>query len=281
MTSGNTTAEIFDMEDARARRRASALASDGFEHVGAHLAAVREASGYSLSEAAGKTHIKETHLSALESLDTAQLPPRAYAIGFVKTYAEFLELDPGDIVDRFKQDAGFSTPPSIETEKFEPAHANQPHYSGELSLPAVFAIIAFFIWCAWQITLIDSETPAAALNGAAITGAPRGEGPVLLNAVDPSLTHNKIEVGILDRVEPVFPRICLDSAKPQERVTIAFNITAAGNVSGERVLHTTNACFDRAALNAIRRWRFAPSEAAGGGKTFYDQRMRFLFERPL
>ena len=116
MTSKNGTAEIVDMEDARARRQAGDLPAANYRHSGAHLAAVREALGLSLGEAASRMQLKEAQLEAIETLDLPSLPPRPYAIGFVKAYAKFLELDEQEIVDRFKEDAGFESAAKIETE---------------------------------------------------------------------------------------------------------------------------------------------------------------------
>ncbi len=270
MTSKDGTAEIFDMEDARARRRASQLPGADYRDAGAHLAAVREASGLTIAEVAAKTHIQEHHLEAIEALDLGALPARPYAIGFVKVYAVFLDLEAPAIVDRFKEDMGFSIAPEVDVKKFEasdPANAE----SGELSLLAVMAIIAFFIWCAWQITLLD---------GREHTGVELGDtshAPAALS--DPALTEI-VEARIIERIEPIFPRGCLNDAAPVETVMVAFNITAGGRVAGERIASTSNACFDASALNAVRRWRFEPRTVDGAPRALHDQKARLSFDRP-
>ena len=85
---------------------------------------------------------------------------------------------------------------------------------------------------------------------------------------------------VLDAVEPVYPRRCESEAGAVETVEIAFNITRGGVVSGERVAATTNACFNDAALNAARRWRFSPRTVDGEIRPAYDQRHTFTFEKP-
>ena len=280
MTSKDGTAEIYDMEDARARRRASELPGAEYGDAGAHLAAVREASGLSIEEAAAKTHIKAHHLEAIEALDLGSLPPRPYAIGFVKVYGEFLGLDAAALVDRFKQDMGFSAPPKVEVEKFEVAEAAAEANSGELSLIAVIAIIVFFIWCAWQITLLDGRE----LSGAGLpVSASEPGGEAILDPQSPggdAALAEIVEARIVERVEPVFPRSCLGDAKAVETVMVAFNITAGGRVAGERVASSSNPCFDASALNAVRRWRFEPRTVDGAPRALYDQQARFSFERP-
>ncbi|GJL93802.1 MAG: hypothetical protein DHS20C05_02070 [Hyphococcus sp.] len=275
MTSNNPTADIIDMEDERARRHASELPGENYVHAGAHLTAVREASGLTLHDAASKIHIKENHLFAIEEMDMSGLPARPYAIGFVKSYAEFLGLDGAAIVDRFKEDAGFSAPLPVEVEKFEAAETAVEADKGELSLFAVIGIILFFLWCAYQITLIDSEKAV----GAPII-APTSEDAVSAGALAEEEPQEVIEAVILERVEPVFPRSCMSSARADETVQIVFNINAAGRVYGERVGQSTNACFDAAALNAIRRWRFETTRVEGASMAAYDQKTVFLFQRP-
>ncbi len=272
MTSKDGTAEIYDMEDARARRRASQLPGADYSDAGAHLAAVREASGLTIAEAAAKTHIQQHHLEAIETLDSAALPVRPYAIGFVKVYAMSLGLDAPAVVDRFKEDMGFSTAPKVDVKKFEERKATEAQ-SGDLSLLAVAAIIAFFIWCAWQIALIDGREHTG-------VGAELGEvvrSPASLS--DPALTE-VVEARIIERIEPIFPRGCLDDAAPVETVMVAFNITAGGRVAGERIAVTSNSCFDASALNAVRRWRFEPRTVDGAARPLHDQKARFSFDRP-
>ena len=68
--------------------------------------------------------IKPEHLAALEEGDIQALPGRAYAIGFVRSYAEFLGLDPAACVERYKTEiAGRGEPeeavPTIQIEQEE------------------------------------------------------------------------------------------------------------------------------------------------------------------
>ncbi len=257
------------MEDARAR-----LAADAgeFEHVGARLAAVRESRGISLSEAAGRTHIRENHLSAIETADRSALPARPYALGFVRTYAEFLELDPRPVVEQFKFDAGYEAPQPVQAEKFRAAEHAADAETRDMSLPVFIAIIAFIIWCAWQITLTARVTPLGETEGAA---APVVETPAPEPA--PGIV---IAPRIAERVEPVYPFSCAAGARADETVTLAFTVTSTGRVAGERVASSSNPCFDTAALNALRRWRFEPKTVDGAPKPAYDRVQTFRFERP-
>lgn len=267
------------MEDARARRRGGETPGGDHETAGAFLAAARQAAGLTLHEAAAKTHIKERHLQAIEDIDLAGLPARPYAVGFVKAYAEFLGLDAAALVDRFKADAGFFAPPPAPVEKFEAAQAAVEGGNRELSFLTVAAILIFFIWCAFQITLLDADkrrAPLSGLPGAAASSA-AAPGPAAASA--PSAA-DVIEARVLERIEPVYPMRCLNEAGATETVQVLFNITAAGRVYGESIARSSNGCFDEAALNAVRRWRFEPRKADGAPRATYDQRTSLTFRRP-
>lgn len=72
------------------------------ESVGADLRAARLRRGEDLRGIAGSLRIKREHLEALEEGRHDKLPARAYAIGFIRSYAEYLGLDPRHVVDRYK-----------------------------------------------------------------------------------------------------------------------------------------------------------------------------------
>ncbi|MEW5727267.1 MAG: helix-turn-helix domain-containing protein, partial [Pseudomonadota bacterium] len=73
--------------------------------VGATLKAAREATGKELPEVASQLRIRLPYLAALEEGRHKDLPGGTYAVGFLRTYAEFLSLDGEEMVRRFKQEA--------------------------------------------------------------------------------------------------------------------------------------------------------------------------------
>lgn len=70
--------------------------------AGAHLRAAREALGLDVSHIAAETRIPRRHLEAIEAGDYESLPSRAYAIGFSRTYAKIVGLDPAMITDEVR-----------------------------------------------------------------------------------------------------------------------------------------------------------------------------------
>ena len=58
------------------------------------LRETRESLGYSLDQAAEVTRIRRSYLEALENGDLSILPPPTFARGILRSYAQFLGLDP-------------------------------------------------------------------------------------------------------------------------------------------------------------------------------------------
>ena len=82
--------------------------------TGEMLAIRREELGYSLAQAADALRIRYVYLQAIEDGRYHDLPGTAYAIGFVRSYAEFLGLEPDEAVKRFKQEIhGLERAPSL------------------------------------------------------------------------------------------------------------------------------------------------------------------------
>lgn len=77
-------------------------AARGEMSLGTALACAREARGLTLSDVAHHLRIREPFLLALEQDDHAHLPGTTYAIGFIRSYAEFLDLDGEEAVAIFK-----------------------------------------------------------------------------------------------------------------------------------------------------------------------------------
>ena len=73
--------------------------------VGRILARAREIAGYSLYDVAATLRIRHGLLQAIEEGRHQDLPGPVYAIGFVRTYAEFLGFNGDQMVARFKRES--------------------------------------------------------------------------------------------------------------------------------------------------------------------------------
>lgn len=73
--------------------------------AGADLRAARERLDWPLEDAAAMLRIRKPYLEALEDGDLARLPGNAFALGFLRSYATALGLDPEEMLRRFKAEA--------------------------------------------------------------------------------------------------------------------------------------------------------------------------------
>lgn len=83
-------------------REISDEADTPLETVGQDLRAARLRRGDDLASVSRALKIRKDHLEALEEDRFEQLPGRAYAIGFIRSYADYLGIDPVQSVERFK-----------------------------------------------------------------------------------------------------------------------------------------------------------------------------------
>lgn len=291
MSVKNGSAEIFELEDARARLRASEIDPKNFLAVGPYLEAVREQQGLSIATMSDRTHVRASYIEAIERMALDALPTKAYAIGFVRVYAEALGLDPAPIVERFKDEAGYSAARKAP-EPVNPAPATRAEPM-RLSLIAVLAIVAFMVWCAFLVTRPNPDAVKTPLKFDGVPLAPATVEPRRVDEILPPVEAPPafqpaeipaapviLEARILERVEPVYPPGCETAAAASETVDLAFTITPTGAVVSERVTASSNECFDRAALNALKRWRFAPRTIDGQPRPAFEQQASFRFDRP-
>ena len=76
------------------------------ETIGEILQNKRVELNKSIEEISDYLRIKPQYLKALEENNFNNLPGSAYVIGFIKSYASFLNLNPNDIIVQYKQETG-------------------------------------------------------------------------------------------------------------------------------------------------------------------------------
>ena len=82
------------------------MSNDGAEAmtVGRYLKSQREERGEDKAQVADMLRIHRSYLEAIEESDIEKLPGPTYAVGFVRTYAEYLGLDGAQVAERFKEE---------------------------------------------------------------------------------------------------------------------------------------------------------------------------------
>ena len=83
-------------------REISGDADAPLETVGQDLRAARMRRGDDLATVSRALKIRKDHLEAIEEDRLEALPGRTYAVGFVRSYADYLGLDPVQATERFK-----------------------------------------------------------------------------------------------------------------------------------------------------------------------------------
>lgn len=135
--------------------------------VGATLRAAREERGLSVDDVAAVLKIRREHIASIESSRVDDLPGLPYAIGFIRTYAEYLGMDGLDAVRRFKgeisepaDEGALTFPTPIDDQKFPIA-----------LLLAGAGILAAALYGAWYFYARDDaatvDAPAAPVTEAA------------------------------------------------------------------------------------------------------------------
>ena len=166
----SNVADIVELQEERSKR--VPITDNEFANAGAMLKAAREALGYSIQDVHEATNVREDYLEHIERMEIDALPIAAYTSGFVKAYAQYLELPADAMVARFRKEAGYGAAQTVA-----PELEVRPRYelSGgrELSLLAVAAILCFVIWVAYQIT-----RPAEDTGPVQIQGTPLQERPI-------------------------------------------------------------------------------------------------------
>ncbi|MEP0067711.1 RodZ domain-containing protein [Pyruvatibacter sp.] len=118
--------------------------------TGAQMHAARLALGEDISAVAGQLRIRRDQIEAIEGGDFDALPGRAYSIGFVRTYAEYLGLDEVETVTAFKAefDAAQTSGPSLV---FPEAEEESRIPRGAFVVIAVLAVAA--LYGVWTLTV--------------------------------------------------------------------------------------------------------------------------------
>ena len=123
------------------------------DDIGTILKSSRLKSKISLEEISSELCIRKIYLTALEEGDYETLPPVPYGIGYVRTYARYLGLNPERAVQLYKTAAIGEEPKEVEEEVTPVPEVNK---SNIWHIVAGFAILAI-IYGGWSLYSAESE----------------------------------------------------------------------------------------------------------------------------
>ncbi len=95
------------------------------ESVGQKLRETREQHNFSIEQVARDTYISKQYLEALEQEQFSTIPGETYIIGFLRNYAEYLSLNPEEIVNLYRN-IQIQEQPLPMTELLEPVRSKAP-----------------------------------------------------------------------------------------------------------------------------------------------------------
>jgi cytoskeleton protein RodZ len=137
--------------------------------IGAQLRSAREAKGLPIGALAERTRVPVRTLAAIERNDQSALPPHPFGRGFVRTYAEEVDLDPERIVrDFFAQFPGrvAAAPASASVDSFGESWQPPSRWMG---MGTAVAILLVVVAAAVVLGRRGENTPGPATVGT--TGA--------------------------------------------------------------------------------------------------------------
>ncbi len=133
-----------------AKSEMAAMASAEAARVGEELRDARLALGVTLEDVSDRLRINTRHLSALEEGRNRDLPGPAYALGFIRTYARALGLDPDDLARRYR-DGGVAAPRGRGDLVFpEPVPERGMPAGVVMLVGAVIMVGGYAAWWSWS-----------------------------------------------------------------------------------------------------------------------------------
>jgi cytoskeletal protein RodZ len=172
------------------RDRATVEASSA-PSVGDLLHAAREKKGVDLYRAERDTKIRARHLAALEAGDYAELPGSVYVKGFLRNYAQYLGLDPAEVLERWHDDQEpVSRAPAAAV--IPPPQPLTDPRSGLTLTPGVLVasflavvILVFMGYVGLQLARF-SQVPVLSLDGPSVIEAALDQTSVTLHGTAPA-----------------------------------------------------------------------------------------------
>ena len=227
------------------------------QSVGLILKNARSKRKRDLQRIADKLRIRVQYLEALENGDYKAFPGQVYAMGFLKSYADFLGLDVDALVERYKKETAF----------LEPAPLIMPIPERQILLPHPRLILGglflvFLIWLVWYFATYPAHEdpvlpPIVEEETLALTaGAPKNElseKEALSSTQEVPSVSETIEEKTTEPVKPATPRVEIVATQEawlevSEDDTIIFSkVLKAGekyevpSASTQMVLKTGNA----------------------------------------
>jgi cytoskeleton protein RodZ len=212
--------------------------------IGAQLRSAREGKGLSIGTVAERTRVPVKMLAAIERNDQSALPPHPFGRGFVRAYAEEVDLDSDRLVREYF--AQFPTPPPVSNhiplsrQPVEPSWQPPSRWIGMATAVAVLLVVVAAAVVLGRRGERAADPETVGTTGTSPTPGTSVTPPVASKAAEPSVAANA-------------PAIAQPSARA---LTVVLSLTRACWVSatadGERVIYRILQPGERQTLTAAR-----------------------------
>jgi cytoskeletal protein RodZ len=168
----------------------------GGSPVGERLRTAREAKGITLPEVASTTRIPIRHLEHIERGEWGALPAATYSVGFARSYATCVGLDPAEVGQELRQELGISrnntaSPAASYYEPADPARV-PPRWVAIVAVVLIALLVGgYLLWRNQAVgdqslepQLVETQAVPQPQNAQPIQQAPAATGPVVLTALE-------------------------------------------------------------------------------------------------
>lgn len=172
--------------------------------VGQHLRKKRTSLKKRLPDISRTLRISETYLKAIEEDRGEDLPERVYAVGFVRSYSQFLGLDPQETTKRFCEEV-LASP---QRKNYHLPISYSPKNTPSRRVLKVCLLLAFVLMAGWLVfegrystffsSKWENKNPPSPIS---VTAEPAGESPLTQKSSSQEISTDKEVYNRLDEKE--------------------------------------------------------------------------------
>lgn len=232
-----------------------------YKEMGQYLRDCREGLGFKIEDISEQLNIRERYLSAIENGDFDCLPGNVYTEGYLKNYAECLQLDPNEIVKRYRQ-GGSANDDNDPDEEFlmpEP-YSDKQRPTGKIIALSVFAVLAAYLgWYYLQDMSFSTKVATEEREPLQMKAMSQDELDVL------SIRQGKLNI---DQVQNLDALNSMDSDSQYSILSGASDANLKANLEEIKTL-SENKKLTGPDKNEVLEWKLSPSSGSDsqGSKT--------------
>lgn len=118
--------------------------------VGTMLKNARLKRGKTIAEVAEELCIRKSYITAIEEMDYAHIPPVPYGVGFIRSYAKYLDLNEDRIISSYRQNM-IEENEEKKTLKNENMETSKPHFK-HIFIGLCGLAVLFVVWSVMPVS---------------------------------------------------------------------------------------------------------------------------------